>query len=268
MTKKLKNGTSIPLIGLGTWLVEEKKCAEVVKKAIEIGYRHIDTALLYQNHHEIKNGIKGFQREELFITSKIDPRFLELKNVESDCDRCLKELGCDYLDLFLIHWPDRTKPLSKIVEKMLELKEKGKILNVGVSNFTINQLQDLLDDGLEVGVNQVEFHPYLFQKKLLDFCNEKEIALTAYSPLARGKVDSNPVLQAIGKKYHKSPGQVALRWLLQHDLIAIPKASSEKHLKENIDVFDFNLLDEEMKKIDSLNQNLRLVSFSISDFDY
>lgn len=266
-TKKLPRGTEIPVIGLGTW-EQVEHCAEVVKKALAIGYRLIDTAQVYGNHLMVKEGIKGFPRKDLFIASKLQWDFLEPELVEPNCDKTISELGCDYLDLFMIHWPNNKKQLSKIIEKLFELKAKGKIRNVGVCNFTQHHLQDLLDDGFVVDVLQVEFHPYLYQKTLHDFCIKNEIAITAYSPLAHGQILQNEVIKKIGAKYNKSVSQVILRWLLDQDILVIPKGSSEKHLKENLEVFDFNLTEEDHALISSLNKDRRVISPPIQEFDY
>lgn len=267
-TIELDGGTECPTLGLGTFEQTGDKCTGVVKVAIELGYRHIDTAQVYENHAQIKEGIKGFPREELFMASKLQWDFLEPDLVEPNCDKILQELGCDYLDLFMIHWPNKEKAFVDVFAKMLELKEKGKILNAGVSNFTIHHLQDILDQGLKIAVNQVEFHPYLYQKDLLEFCQKNKIALTCYSPLARGNILHDETMIDIGKRYDKSPSQISLRWLLQKGTIVIPKGSSEEHLKQNLEVFDFILTDDEMTKIDSLNQSKRFIEPPIHEFDY
>lgn len=266
-SKQLEDGTEIPLIGLGTW-EQVEKCTEVVKLALELGYRHIDTAQIYENHSYIREGIKGFPREELFLASKLKWDFLEPELVEPNCDKTLQELGCEYLDLFMIHWPNKEKKLSKIVETLLKLKEKGKILNVGVCNFTEHHLQDLLDDGLKVCLNQVEFHPFLYQKSLLDFCEKNKMAITAYSPLAHGEVFKDKDLASLAEKYSKTISQICLRWLIQQNMIIIPKGTSEAHLKENLDVFEFQLSSEDMDKIASLNQNKRICMPPIQEFGY
>lgn len=265
-TKKLEDGTEIPAIGLGTWELED--CAEIVKLAIELGYRHIDTAQVYENHLEVGEGIKGFPREELFIASKLQWDFLEPELVTINVDKAIHELGCDYLDLFMIHWPNNEKKLSKIVETLLNLKEKGKILNVGVCNFTRHHLQDLLDDGLKVCLNQVEFHPFFHEKGLLDFCHKNHMEMTAYCPLAHGKVFQNLTLSKIAEKYGRTVSQICLRWLLQQNLIVIPKGHSKLHLQENLEVFDFTLSSEDMDAISLLNTNKREVEPPIHEFDY
>lgn len=264
----------MPLIGLGTWELRGRECAQVVKEALELGYRHIDTASAYENHKEIGKGIKGFPREQLFITSKISLDEIDDKqidgSVEKACDKALKELRVDYLDLYLIHWPDRKRPLEHIAWAMQHLKEKGKVRSHGVSNFTVHHLEDLMRAGLEIFANQVEFHPYLYQKKLLDYCKDHRIQLVAFRPFGKGKMLSmlDPIFDILSKKYQKTPAQIILKWILQKEVVAIPKASSERHLKENQALFDFSLLPEEEKKLDNLNQNKRFCSPEFEEFNY
>jgi len=269
--KKLRDGHEIPMIGIGTWLqTDEEKCISALKYALKIGYSHIDTADIYENHDYVKEAIKGKVREKLYITTKLWRDFLDPKLVESECDKLLLELGLNYLDLFLVHWPDRTKPLADISYQMSKLKEKGKIKSHGVSNYTIHHLQDLIDQGIKVAVNQVEYHPFLNQSSLLEFCNRHSIALTAYSPIARGEVFNDFDIQQIAKKHTKTAGQISLRWLIQKDIIVIPKATSEKHIKENFEILDFELSDEDMHKIDEIGKirSKRLINPEFSDFEY
>jgi 2,5-diketo-D-gluconate reductase B len=271
---KLNNGKSIPALGLGTWQLKGAICINSVKGAIEIGYNHIDTAEIYGNEEEVGRAIKetGTLRKELFITSKKFPFQLTYNSVIKSCEKSLKKLSTDYLDLYLLHWPKRKKNM-KYLEAFKKLLDEGKIKSFGVSNFTIHHLKDILPIteslGLKISVNQVEFHPLLYQKELLEFCKEKNIVMTAYSPLARGMVYENDILREIGIKYNKTPGQISLRWLLQKNLVVIPKASSEKHLAENINVFDFKLKEEDIKKIDSISERKRLINPPFfGDFNY
>jgi diketogulonate reductase-like aldo/keto reductase len=269
--KKLNDGYEIPMIGIGTWQqIEKEKCINAIKYALKIGYRHIDTADGYMNHEYIKEAIKGFIREKLYITTKILRDFLDPKIIESQCDRFLMELGIDYLDLLLVHWPDRTKPLADISYEMLKLKKKGKVKSVGVSNYTSHHLQDLIDNNIKIAVNQIEFHPYLNQKDLLNFCNRHSIAITAYSPLARRKILCDPEIKQIAKKHSKTNSQITLRWLIQKDLIVIPKATSENHIKENFEIFDFKLDEEDMEKMENIGKirHKRLIQPEFSDFEY
>ena len=249
----------LPLIGLGTWELRGEECAKVVKEAIELGYQHIDTAFAYENHRQIKKAIKGFDRNKLYITSKIaletqvDPAKLE-QSVQKACDSALDELGTDYLDLYLIHSPNREFPLDKVFSALEGLVKQGKIRSAGVSNFTIHHLEDLRKAGFIPLANQVEFHPYLYQKELWEYCKSHGIKLISYRSLGKGKLlKEEPLFNSIGEKHRKTGAQVILRWLVQKEIPVIPKASSKKHLKENLEIFDFALTDEEMKELDSLN---------------
>ncbi len=266
--KKLNDGTEIPMLGFGTWQIEGEKCTEAVKTAIEVGYRHIDTAFAYYNESFVGPGLKDISRDELFVTTKLWREFHDPKRVEEACDRSLKDLGIDHLDLYLIHWPERKNSFPEMVHEMHKLKEKGKIRSVGLCNSTIHHIQDLYNQKLEIAVNQIEFHPFLVQSELLKFCLTHNIAVTAYSPLARGEALNNELLKEIGQKYGKSPGQVTLKWLMQKDIIVIPKSSSEPHMRENFEIFDFKLTEEEILKVDGLNENKRLIVPDFQEFDY
>jgi 2,5-diketo-D-gluconate reductase B len=247
----LKNGVKIPILGLGTWELQGKKCEEAVKAAISLGYRHIDTADYYQNHRSVGNAIKGLERKELFITTKIWPPQLSYDKVLSAFDRFQKELGTDYIDLLLIHWRDSRVPLTETFKAFEKLYDEKKIRACGVSNFTVDDLIEAKQaTTLPIAMNQIEFYPGVFPKEVLDYCNEEGIALTAYSPLGRGKIFSDKKMIALAKKYNKIPGQIALRWLLEKRVVVIPKASSLEHLKENLNVFDFELKKEDARIID------------------
>lgn len=268
---ELNSGDKMPLLGLGTWQLRDEKCVNSVKTAIDIGYNHIDTADGYDNHQAVGKGIKesGVERKDLFITSKIKPENLHYDNVKADVQRFLDELNIEYLDLVLIHWPNKDIPLKESLKALKEVKDEGLTKNIGVSNFTINHLKDAIEFDPElVAVNQVEFHPSLYQKELLEFCQENGIVLTAYSPLARGKVFENKVIKELGAKYDKSPAKLALKWLIDKEIVAIPKASSREHLKANFDLFDWELPAEAREKMDQLNENNRLIDPSFGEFDY
>jgi 2,5-diketo-D-gluconate reductase B len=259
---------SIPLIGLGTYRLNGAECTHVVKEALEIGYRHIDTAISYENHREIGKAIKGFAREDLYLTSKFMLDLLDNTNVEDLAQRILDELQIDYLDQLLIHWPDRNRPLGAVLEEMNQLVIKGQVRAIGVSNFTIHHLQDALEYKIPFSVNQVEFHPYLYQKELLQFCRNHAIQLVAYRPLGKGEVAKDPLIVMLGEKYGKTGGQIVLRWITQKRVPAIPKASSKKHLKENFNIFDFFLDEEDIQAIDRLNRNQRFCMTDAAEFNY
>jgi diketogulonate reductase-like aldo/keto reductase len=254
----------IPLVGLGTWELSGSSCVSTVKKALELGYHHIDTALIYNNHQQIAKAITGVDREKLFITSKF---FLDQSAKES-CNQALQELGLDYLDLFLIHWPNREKPMDQILQQMQTLKAEGKVHHIGVSNFTIHHLQDALDRGVKIDYNQVEFHPYLYQKQLHEFCQKHQIGLIAYRPLGKGELTRESVFKEIGSVYQKTSAQVILKWLVQKNISVVVKSSSKEHLEENLHIFDFFLSSEDMKKIDELHRNKRFCITDYSDFEY
>lgn len=253
----------LPRIGLGTWDLRGPQCTKIVRLALELGYQHIDTASMYENHQAIHEAIKDFNRTKIYLTSKIsikeqvDPLAPKL-SVQKACEQTLKELGTDFLDLYLIHAPDRTFPLENIFKALERLVHEGKIRKAGVSNYTIHHLEDLREAGCTPFVNQIEFHPYLYQKQLLDYCHLHHIEVVAFRPFGKGKLlAEEPLFDRIGAKYQKSGAQIILRWLLQKNIVVIPKASSEKHLKENLEIFDFSLTDEELFTLDHLNCNKR-----------
>lgn len=267
---KLKTGDEIPALGLGTSGLRGKQCTQVVKKALKLGYRHIDTADMYGNHRAIAEALNesNVRRKDLFITSKIQSEDLEYKQLKKAADRLLKELDIEYFDLLLIHWPSPDIPVEESLKAMKELKEAGKTKNVGVSNFTIPLLKEALDHYPDlITVNQVEFHPTLYQKDLLDFAFKNDVVLTAYSPLAQGEVFKNSVLKSLGEKHNKTPAQLALRWLVEKNIVAIPKASSEDHLKNNLDIFEWDFPVDAARKMELLDQNNRLIDPGYPDFD-
>jgi diketogulonate reductase-like aldo/keto reductase len=263
----LKNGVKMPVLGLGTWQLEGKGGVEAVQLALRLGYTHIDTAEIYGNQREIGIAIKGHDRKRLFITSKVWYTHLRKRDVLAACTQTLKELGTTYLDLYLIHWPNSAVPLQETFEALKELHDDGKVRAVGVSNFTVKHLEEAMKASkVDICVNQVEFHPLLYQKELLAFCDKNHVRLTAYSPLGRGAVFKEATIKEIAAKHGKSPSQVALRWLYEKGVIAIPKGSSEQHLKENMAIFDFELTKEETKRLDSLSRR-RIINPPFAEFD-
>lgn len=259
------NELLIPSIGLGTLRLCGDDCVSIIKKALELGYRHIDTAPVYHNHHDVRQGIANFDRQKLIIISKYLP---EQGNLENACHLALKELGLDYLDLYLIHWPDRSQPMAEILWNMEKLRSQGKIRQFGVSNYTIRHLRDMLQLGISIPYNQVEFHPYLYQRNLLEFCLNHRIQLIAYRPLGKGEMLNNPLVNKIGDKYSKTVAQVILRWILQKDIFTIVKTNSKEHLEENLAIFDFVLTYEDMLLLDGLNCDKRFCITRWADFDY
>jgi len=265
---ELKNGIKIPQLGFGTWELTGEECKTALTNALDLGYTHIDTADFYGNHHVISQVIKNYDRSKLFITTKVWRDYLRYDDVLEACDRFLKELQTDYIDLLLIHWPNKNIPISETLKAMELLYTERKIRSVGVSNFTVNHLKDALKvTNIPITINQVEFHPMLYQKKLLKFCIDNKIKLTAYSPLGRGKVFDNLIIQKIADKYNKTPAQISLRWMIQKGIIVIPKASTFKHIKQNMEIFDFKIEKEDRLELNNLEQK-RLIDPGISEFDY
>lgn len=259
-TAPLSNG-SMPMIGFGTWPMKGDECQKAVASALEIGYRHIDTAAGYGNHEAVAAAIRdsGVAREDLFLTTKIGHRDLHYDAILAGCDRALQELQTDYIDLYLIHWPNPEIPLTESLPAFRTLLDTGRIRNFGVSNFTTVRLQEALSLFiLPISANQVEYHPYLNDRVLHKFCTMNDIVLTAYSPLALGKVREDALLQSIGERHGKSPSQVALRWLLQRGIVSIPKASSRAHIQSNFEIFDFELTPEEFQQVDTIERWDRL----------
>lgn len=264
MQFKTVQGVDVPEIGLGTFGLVGRQVEQIVKMALSIGYRHIDTAQVYKNEQEVGSAIKQahIDREELFVTTKIDRSYLEPEKLFKSAEQSLLDLDLDYVDLLLIHWPNSEYDLEKTVEAMLALKEQGKALHIGVSNFPMKLLKEVNDElAMPVFCNQVEYHPLLGQFDLLDYAAEKDLLVTAYSPLGQGRVLDNPLLVDLGNKYGKSSAQIALRWLVeQEQVVAIPKTSSKEHLEANLAIYDFVLEDEDFYAIDDLDKSFRIIN--------
>jgi len=263
---RLNDGNSMPALGLGTWQLKGERCKLAVRAALKLGYTLIDTAEMYWNQGDIRKAIQGLERKKLFITSKAWMANLRRSKLLNACRKTLKSLGTGYLDLYLIHWPSKSVPISETLRAMDELKKQGKIRSIGVSNFTIQHLEEALETGVRFSNNQVEFHPGLYQKELLDFCRKKKISVTAYSPLARGDVCQEPTIQEIARGYGKTEAQVSLRWLLQKGAAVIPKAGSPQHLKDNMGVFGWKLKKQDEKALDDLGNGNRKVNPFFADF--
>ncbi|MED0707202.1 aldo/keto reductase [Aneurinibacillus aneurinilyticus] len=256
----LHNGVRMPWLGLGVYKTQDgEEVEQAVKAAVEAGYRSIDTASLYHNERGVGKAIQacGIPREDLFITTKIWNSNQGYDSTLYAFEESLKKLGLEYLDLYLIHWPVKEK-YKETWRAMEKLYKDGLVRAIGVSNFHVHHLEDLLTSAHIIPmVNQVEFHPRLTQKTLLIFCKEKGIQLEAWSPLMRGRLLDEPMLNNIARKHGKTPVQVILRWDLQHEVVTIPKSVHAERIAANADIFDFTLSDEEMRQIDALNRNER-----------
>src|SRR5437016_3041196 len=255
------NGARIPAIGLGTLGLKDGVCAEAVKTAIRLGYRHIDTAERYGNEAEVGDGLHaglrdcGLRREDIFVTTKVYHDKLAAADLERSLDQSLKKLKLPWVDLLLIHWPNPKVPLAETIGVLCKAKREGRAKHVGVANFTTALLVEATKLASEPLVtNQIEVHPFLDQSKVLAACRRHGVSVTAYCPLARGKVPANETLERIGKAHAKSASQVALRYLAQQGIIPIPRTANPDHLAADFAVFDFKLADAEMAEIAALKR--------------
>ncbi|MCM3609946.1 aldo/keto reductase [Planococcus sp. MERTA32b] len=259
-TVELNNGVKMPVMGLGVFKVEDgTTVVESVKAAIKNGYRSIDTASIYGNEIGVGQGIKesGVPREELFITSKVWNSDHGFESTLAAYETTLEKMGLEYLDLYLIHWPGQDKYVEtwKALEK---LYKDGKVRAIGVSNFHIHHLENILEAGeFKPVINQVEYHPHLSQVELREFCEKENIQLEAWSPLKKGELLKDAEIQRLAEKHKKTPAQIILRWDIQNNVITIPKSIKEHRIIENADIFDFSLDAEDIEAINALNINDR-----------
>ncbi len=264
--------TKIPVLGYGTWQLRDQECEQGVTKAIEIGYRHIDTAQIYENEAEVGTAIKnsGINRKDIFLTTKIWKSNVGQSNLARSLDESLKKLKTDYVDLLLIHWPVDEVSFSEQMKALTEVQKQGLTKLIGVSNFSVAQMKEVKEKlGAPIVNNQIEYHPFLSQKPVLDYVRSHDMFVTAYSPVARGRVMEDPTVQKLGEKYGKSAAQVGLRWLIQQDQVAaIPKASKESHARSNFEIFDFELTAEEMQALHNLaSPDGRIVNAAATHWD-
>lgn len=256
---KLNNGVEMPVLGLGTLHAMGETVQNAVIYAIEMGYGHVDTAKAYGNEIDVGIAVKrsGIPRKDIFITTKLWNDDHGYDNALKAINRSLKSLGFDYIDLYLVHWPvsGRRVETWKAMEKILKT---GKAHAIGVSNFTVRHIEELLAETEVVpAVNQIEFTPYLYQKELQEYCEGKDIKIEAWSPLTHGVKLNDTKLIGVANKYGKSPAQILIRWGLQHNAIVIPKSVCKERIIENSQVFDFSISREDMEKLDGFNKDLR-----------
>ncbi|HET7314941.1 aldo/keto reductase [Salinisphaera sp.] len=263
------NGATIPAIGFGTFELEPKDAEAMVEHALGVGYRHIDTAQAYNNEEAVGRAIRlsSVEREDVFLTTKVWTDSYTDGELQKSVQQSLNRLGTDYIDLLLLHWPNPDVSLKETLGALNEVQEKGLARNIGISNFTVPMIHEAAElSGQPLATNQVEYHPYLDQKPVLDALSEHGISLTAYCPLARGEVFKDPTLERIGKQYGKNAGQIALRWLIQQDnVIALPRSANPDHVTSNFEVFDFELTEEQMSEISKLySQDGRMINPSFA----
>jgi diketogulonate reductase-like aldo/keto reductase len=246
----------MPLFGLGVFQTKQgEETQQAVRWALETGYRLIDTAAIYRNEAGVGIGIResSVPREEVFVTTKLWNNAHRYERAVAACDESLRKLQMDYVDLYLIHWP-ATEQRDEAWRALEALYEEGKCRAIGVSNYQIHHLEEVLaQSDIVPAVNQVKFNPYNYDKRLLDYCNAHDIQLEAYSPLTQGRRLDDPKLVAIAKHYDKTPAQILIRWALQHHIVVIPKSSHQNRIQENADVFDFTISDEDMARLDAFS---------------
>jgi len=259
-------GARIPVIGLGTWDLRGRTCARVVEQALQLGYRHIDTAEMYGNEREVGEGLRasGIRRDDVFITTKVWPDHLASTALERATKESLVRLRLSEVDLLLIHWPNPRIPLAETMGALCRMKQAGFARHVGVSNFTVPPIEEAMRLATEPLVtNQIEWHPYIDQSKVVAACRRHGLSVTAYSPIARGRAGNDAQLHRIGLNHRKTAGQVSLRFLIQEGAIVIPRTSRRERLEENMAVFDFELDAAEMDEIRKLaNRRGRVVDWS------
>ena len=260
-----RKGARVPALGFGTWQLTGNPCVRMVQYALDIGYRHIDTAQMYDNEAEVGTALAGstVDRSEIFLTTKVWFDRLSDVALRRSVDDSLRKLKTDYVDLLLIHWPNDAVPLRETLAAMEEIRRQAKAKFIGVSNFTVRHLREAVDEiGADLLVNQVEYHPFLSQRPVLDFLRNQGMLLTAYSPVAKGEVMRDPTLIEIARQHGRTPCQITLRWLMQQDgVAAIPRTSSEANCEANFDIFDFALNEFEMAEINELtSRHRRLVN--------
>ena len=260
----LNDGNEIPIVGFGTYKITEQEGIDSVNYAISNGYRLIDTAAIYKNEEAVGKGIKtsGIAREEIFVTTKLWRENLGYEATKTELEKSLNRLDLDYIDLYLIHWPANAKNYDNWQKTnadtwraMEALQADGKIKSIGVSNFWQEHLEALFQTANIIpSINQIEFHPGYWQPELVRYCKKQNIVVESWSPLARGKVFENETLKKIAKNHNKSVAKVCLRWIIQHNVVVIPKSTTKERIKDNINLFDFELSVEEMKQIDNLHK--------------
>lgn len=254
----------IPILGFGTYQITGDQALETVKHALRVGYRHIDTAQAYNNEAEVGHAIlsSGLPRAHVFVTTKVWPDNFRADDLPSSVNRSLQKLGTDYIDLLLLHWPHPQIALEETLQALMAVQRSGKTRYIGVSNFTIplmEQAVNICGQGTLIN-NQVEYHPYLWQDRLIQAAHQLDMSVTAYRPLAKAKILQDSTINQIAQTHGKTPAQITLRWIIQQGIITIPRSSNRKHVSENFDVFDFSLSEADMQAIHRIPGKQRLVS--------
>jgi diketogulonate reductase-like aldo/keto reductase len=263
----LPSGDEMPMVGLGTWDIDGDTVRESVRAGLDAGYTHVDTAEGYMNESEIGDALAEHDRDDLFLTSKVLPKNLGYESVLQACEDSLERLGTDYLDLYLIHWPNPAISLRETMQAMERLHDEGLVRNVGVSNFSAYQLsaaQHVSD--VPIAVNQIEFHPWFQRPDLVEYCRETDVVVEAAAPLARTEIFADDTVRELSETYDRSPAQVVLRWAVENDVVAIPKSSSPEHVRENLELFDWSLEAADRERLDGLDRDEPVYDFPARDW--
>lgn len=264
----LPDGSHLPVVGKGTYELGGQELTDAVSIALDAGYTHIDTAEGYMNEAEIGSVIEDHEREDLFLTSKVLPKNLDYESVIRSCQETLDRLGTDYLDLYLIHWPNPAISLRETLNAMAELHDRGLVRNIGVSNFSRYQLRTALHiSDVPIAVNQIEYHTWFQRPELVEFSQANDVVIEAAAPLGRTEVFSDPVVEQLAQKYDRTPAQIVLRWAVEDDIVVIPRSRSRGHIEENIDLFDFTLDEEDHERLDGLDRDEPVYDDRLPDWE-
>jgi len=255
-TRTLPSGDELPQLGFGTWNISGETVREGVHTALDAGYTHVDTAEGYHNEAAIGEALAEYDRDEVFLTSKVLPKHLTYDSLIEACEDSLERLGTDYLDLYLIHWPNPAVSLRESLNAMATLQDRGLVRNVGVSNFSAYQLSCAHHvSDVPIAVNQIEFHPWFQRPDLVEYCNETDVVVEAAAPLARTEIFEDDVVRELAEKYGKSASQIVLKWAIERDVVVLPKSSSPEHVRENAALFDWDLTEEDLAALDDRDRN-------------
>jgi diketogulonate reductase-like aldo/keto reductase len=254
-THTLPSGDELPAVGIGTWNIGGETVKQSVRAALDAGYTHVDTAEGYHNEREIGEVLADYDRDDVFVTSKVLPKHLDYDSLVESCEASLDRLGTDYLDLYLIHWPNPAVSLRESLHAMATLHDRGLVRNVGVSNFSAYQLSCAHHvSDVPIAVNQIEFHPWFQRPDLVDYCRETDTLVEAAAPLARTEIFADEVVRELADGYDRSPAQVVIKWALERDVVVLPKSSSPEHVRQNVEL-DWTMDDEDLRRLDERDRD-------------